>query len=367
MSAVTTSIARRTADGVMRRLPVLDRRWDYKWGLVAKALVELTRASGDPVYVEYVRRSVDTFVRPDGSIDTYDPAQHSLDLINPGKVLFALLGATGDTRYRAALGRLRDQLRAQPRTPSGGFWHKSIYPDQIWLDGVYMASPFLAEYGATFGEPEVFDDVVRQFTLAYEHTRDERTGLLFHAVDESRMQRWADPVTGQSRTFWGRAVGWYLMALVDAVEFLPDAAQRATLLAILRETSEAVARVQDETGIWWQVLDQGGRAGNYLEQSCSSMFVYAFLKSARLGHLPAAYRDRAIQAQRGIVQRFVRESAGGVDVGGSCVGTGLGIGPDGGEYRDGSFAYYAARPVVTNDHHGVGAFLLAAVELERTT
>ena len=204
---------------------------------------------------------------------------------------------------------MRDQLRAQPRTPSGSFWHKSIYPDQVWLDGVYMASPFLAEYGATFGEPEVFDDVVRQFTLAYEHTRDERTGLLFHAVDESRTQRWADPVTGQSRTFWGRAVGWYLMALVDAVELLPDAAQRATLLAILLETSEAVARVQDETGIWWQVLDQGGRAGNYLEQSCSSMFVYAFLKSARLGHLPAAYRDRAIQAQRGIVQH-IRHSHG---------------------------------------------------------
>lgn len=359
--AVATRWSQRTADAVMRRRGVLDDRWDYKWGVVAKALIELSRATGDERYLRYVRRSVDAFVGPDGAIATYDRDQFSLDLINPGKVLFALLGQTGDRRYRVALDTLRDQLRAQPRTPSGSFWHKGIYPDQMWLDGVYMASPFLAEYGAAFGEPAVFEDVVRQFENAFANTRDERTGLLHHAIDEGRTSFWADPRTGRSRSFWGRALGWYAMALVDVLDILTDTRQRERIRGILERTMPPILAVQDASGLWWQVLDQGGRDGNYLEESASAMFAYALAKGARQGHLPAEHRRAAVRAYDAIVARFVRASDGMVDVGGCSIGTGLGTTPE----RDGSFEWYAKRPVATNDHHGVGAFLLAAVELER--
>jgi len=359
--AIATTWSQRTADAVMRRLPVLDDRWDYKWGVVAKAMLDVG-ADGDRRYFDYVRRSVDHFVGTDGSITTYEREAFSLDFINPGKVLFALTRETADARYRAALDVLRDQLRAQPRTRSGSFWHKGIYPDQMWLDGVYMASPFLAEYAAAFGEPAAFEDVVSQITLAFDHTRDQRTGLLYHAVDESRTQAWADAATGRSRSFWARAIGWYAMALVDVLDFLKDEAQRKVVTSILGETLEAIVRVQDRTGLWWQVMDQGERAGNYLEQSASCMFAYALAKGARQGHLPTQHRAAALHAYDAIVARFVRANAEGqVDVGGCCVGTGLGATPD----RDGSFEYYANRPVATNDHHGVGAFLLASVEIER--
>jgi unsaturated rhamnogalacturonyl hydrolase len=360
--AVATSWSRRTADAVMRRLPLLDARWDYKWGVVAKGLIDVWHATEDDRYLEYVRRGIDAFVGPDGRIATYEREELSLDFINPGKVLFALLRETGDDRYRAAIEALRDQLRTQPRTPSGSFWHKRMYADQMWLDGVYMASPFLAEYAARFGEDATFDDVVRQFTLAFEHSRDARTGLLYHAVDESRSQAWADPATGRSRSFWGRAMAWYEMALVDALDFLTDAAQRDTLVTILRDTADAVVSVQDKSGLWWQVLDQAGRPTNYLEESASCMFAYALAKGARLGYLSYEHHRRAERAYGAIVDRFVRAAAdGAIDVSGCCVGTGLGATPD----RDGSFEYYARRPVATNDHHGVGAFLLASVELER--
>jgi unsaturated rhamnogalacturonyl hydrolase len=360
--AIATTWSRRTADAVMRRLPVLDDHWDYKWGVVAKGLLQIWEAGGDRRHFDYVKRSVDRFVGTDGSIATYDREQFSLDFINAGKVLFALLRETGDPRYRAALDRLRDQLRAQPRTASGSFWHKRIYPDQMWLDGVYMAGPFLAEYAASFDEPAVFEDVVRQITLAFEHTRDARTGLLFHAVDESRTQTWADAATGCSRSFWGRAIGWYAMALVDVLDILTDGAQREAVIGILHQTADAIVRVQDRSGLWWQVMDQGDRAGNYLEQSASCMFACALAKGARQGNLPAEHRRAALRAYDAIVERFVRAKADGeVDVTGCCVGTGLGTTPD----RDGSFEYYAARPVATNDHHGVGAFLLVSVEIER--
>lgn len=360
MTAVATTWSRRIADAVMRRLEVLDTRWDYKWGLVAKGLLEVWRTTHDERYLDYVRRTVESFVGPDGEIATYDREAFSLDSINPGKVLFVLLRETGDARYRSALARLCDQLREQPRTPSGSFWHKRIYPDQMWLDGVYMASPFLTEYAATFGEDEIFEDVVRQFTLAFAHTRDPRSGLLYHAVDERGSATWADPSTGRSPSFWGRAMAWYAMALVDVLGLLPEAAHRDTLAAILRETADAVANAQDESGLWWQVLDQGARDGNFLEESASCMFAYALAKGARQGHLPDEQRRRALRAYDAVVDRFVRAAADGrIDVGGCCIGTGLG-----GD-RDGSFAYYASRPVATNDHHGVGAFLLASVEIER--
>ena len=366
MTAVATGWSQRTADAAMRRQPVVSERWDYQWGVLLKGVEAVWRATGEQRFFDFVQANVDRFVAPSGDIATYAMADHNLDHVNPGRLLFALSDTSGDPRYMRAAGTLREQLRTQPRTASGGFWHKRIYPDQMWLDGIYMGCPFYLDHALQAGDAAAVDDVVHQITLIYEHTRDPKTGLLYHGWDESRKEAWADPRTGCSRSFWARAIGWYAMALVDVLELLPDAGHRARVAAILRDTMAAVVRVQDRSGLWYQVLDQGERAGNYLESSASCMFAYALAKGARLGYLPPEQRLLAARAYDAIVERFVRVTAyGDIAFEGTCRGAGLGPAPAGKPYRDGSFAYYVSEPVVTNDHKGLGAFLLASVELER--
>jgi len=366
MTAVATTWSQRTADAAMRRQPVVSERWDYQWGVLLKGIEAVWRATGEARYLDFVRANVDRFVAPSGDIATYAMADHNIDHINPGKLLFALAETSRDPRYVRAADVLREQLRTQPRTASGGFWHKGWYRDQMWLDGIYMGCPFYAEHAMGSGDAEAFVDVVHQITLIFEHTRDPKSGLLYHGWDESRTEAWADPVTGCSRSFWARAIGWYAMALVDVLELLPDAGHRARVAAILRDTMAAVATVQDRSGLWYQVLDQGERAGNYLESSASCMFAYAVAKGARLGYLPPEQRALAAKAYDAIVERFVRIAADGdIAFEGTCRGAGLGPAPAGKPYRDGSFEYYVSEPVVANDHKGLGAFLLASVELER--
>jgi unsaturated rhamnogalacturonyl hydrolase len=356
----------RVADDVMRRQPLLGERWDYQWGVVALGLQHLWQASGERRYLDYLRRSVDHFIGADGAIATYAMADHSIDHINPGKVLFALYRDTGDERYRRAIEQLREQLRRQPRVAAGGFWHKKIFAHQMWLDGIYMAAPFLAEYAATFGDTGEYDDIGRQITLIYERTRDERTGLLYHGWDSSGTQRWGDD-RGRSANFWARGVGWYAMACADVLDVLPAGTEREAIARIFSDTMTAVVRTQDPaSGVWWQVLDAPERPGNYLEASASCMFAYALAKGARQGNLPPGHARVARVAYEGIVREFVHVTpAGDVDVEKTCRGAGLGDGPSPTEYRDGSFAYYVSEPIVTNDPKGVGAFILASVELER--
>jgi unsaturated rhamnogalacturonyl hydrolase len=366
VNAVATTWSRRAADAAMRRQPVVSERWDYQWGVLLKGIEGVGHATSDPRYLDHVRRNVDRFVGPTGEIATYAMGDHNLDHINPGKLLFALRAATHDERYGRAVDILREQLRTQPRTASGGFWHKRVYPDQMWLDGIYMGCPFYLLHALQAGDGAAVDDVIHQITLIFERTRDPKTGLLYHGWDESRKEAWADPRTGCSRSFWARAIGWYAMALVDVLELLSDPGQRTRVASILSETMEAVARVQEPTGLWYQVLDQGDRPGNYLESSASCMFAYAFAKGARLGYLPPEDGALAARAYDAIVDRFVRATPDGdVAFEGTCRGAGLGPAPAGKPYRDGSFEYYVNEPVLVNDHKGVGAFLLASVELER--
>jgi len=345
------------------RSAVLADRWRYESGVVLKGLEQVWRKTSGPRYWQYIRDNMDLFVTPEGNIRTYRLEEYNLDLINQGRILFPLWQMTGDARYRRAADLLRRQLETHPRTSEGAFWHKQIYPHQIWLDGVYMAGPFLAEYAALFGEPEALDEVTREIVLTEQHTRDARTGLLYHGWDESRQQRWANPQTGCSPHFWGRAIGWYAMALVDVLDYLPAAhPQRGELIAILQRLAEAVAQVQDEhSGVWHQILDLALRPGNYLESSVSCMFVYALAKGVRRGYLDARYLDTAHDAYAGILREFVVvDGQGAVNLTKVCSVGGLGGNP----YRDGSFEYYMSEKVVTNDHKGVGAFILASVEME---
>lgn len=351
----------RMADSVMRRgVPF---QWHYEHGLVLHAVQQVGRRTGEARYGDYARSAIGPFVGADGSIATYSVQEQNLDQINPGRVLFPLWQATGDERYQKALKLLRSQLRSQPRTSQGGFWHKNIYPYQMWLDGIYMASPFYAQYARTFDEPAAFDDVAHQITLIETHTRDARTGLLYHGWDESRQQRWADPRTGCSPHFWGRAMGWYMMALVDVLDSLPgDHARRPEIIAILRRAAAAVVKVQDPaTGLWYQILDQGSRPDNYREASASCMFVYALAKAARNGYLDQEYLAPARKGYQGIVEHLIRlDEQGLVNLEKVCAVAGLGGTP----YRDGSYEYYVGERVATNDYKGVGPFILASLEME---
>jgi len=355
----------RVAQSVMHRSPraVLDR-WDYTAGLMLVALHRVGQATHDPQYDAYVTRSIDALVQPDGRISGYDASEFNLDQINEGRALFPLMDATHDMRYAKAADLLRDQLRHQPRTTEGGFWHKKIYPQQMWLDGLYMAEPFYAQYAARHGDTAAMNDVARQFLLVARHLRDPKTGLYYHAWDAARAQPWADSATGLSKIFWGRAVGWYLMAAVDVLDYLPKTHRdRAALVRVVQQLAASVARVQDPlAGVWWQVLDQPDRARNYLEASASAMFTYAFAKGARLGYLGPEYRALADRAFDGMVAQFVSVKPDGlVSLGGICKVAGLGGNPP----RDGSYGYYVNEPVVADDYKGVGAFVLAAVELGR--
>lgn len=348
----------------MARFPLLADEWNYQWGLVLKGFEHLWRSIGEQKYFDYIRHNIDAFVQADGTVRGYRVDEYNVDRLNTGKALFALYEKTGALKYKRALDLLRSQLDTHPRTQSGGFWHKQIYPYQMWLDGIYMADAFWAQYAGTFGEPQAFDDIAHQIILIEQHTRDPKTGLLYHAWDESKRQRWANPETGCSPHFWGRAIGWFVMAIVDILDYMPHHHPcRAEIVTILQRTVEAIVRMQDpESGVWYQVLDQGKRAGNYLESSASCMFVYAIAKGVRHHYLPQACFVVAQRAYLGILTQFIQiDDASHVHLTHTCRSAGLGGTP----YRDGSYAYYVSEPIVTDNHHGVGAFLLASVEMEQ--
>ncbi len=338
-------------------------KWTYTSGLVSLAFLRLWERTGDDRYFEYAKGYADDLIDANGIIKGYKMEDYNIDKINPGKILFILYRESGDMRYKTAMDTLRAQLRKQPRTEAGGFWHKKRYPWQMWLDGIYMGTPFYAQYGLQYNEKEDFDDVVHQVLLIEEKTRDEKTGLLFHGWDESRQQKWADSVTGCSPSFWGRAMGWYSMALVDVLDFLPAENQgRNEVIAVLQRLAEAIVKVQDsETGLWYQVLDQGGREGNYLEGSVSSMFSYTLLKAVKKGYIDESYRANAMRAYKGIISHLMEtDNEGNVTISPVCAVAGLGGDP----YRDGSYEYYINERKRDNDPKAAGPFIMAGILYE---
>jgi unsaturated rhamnogalacturonyl hydrolase len=338
-------------------------KWNYEQGLMLEALHQMWLFTKDQRYFDFIRRNIDQYVDESGNIKTYKYEDFNLDNVAVGRALLTLYETTENVKYKNAADTLRQQLKNQPRTHEGGFWHKQIYPYQMWLDGLFMAEPFYAWYAKKFNEPGSFNDIVNQFVFIAKHTRDRKTGLLYHGWDESKQQRWAHQETGCSPHFWGRAMGWYAMALVDVLDFLPkNHPRRSELISILKDVSAATLRVRDQkTHLWYQVLDQGAREGNYLEASASCMFTYAFTKGAHKGYLDKKYLAAAKESFQGIVKNLVSVDAKGlVDLLHTCQGAGLGGNP----YRDGSYEYYIGERQRTNDMKGYGPFLLAALELE---
>jgi unsaturated rhamnogalacturonyl hydrolase len=359
-------LSQRMAVSVMNRYGPRQAQWHYEHGLVLQSIFLLGQKAKRDDFCRYVKEIYDSMIRPDGEINTYREGEYNLDQVNPGKTLFLLYAQYKEEKYRKAIEKLMDQLRGHPRTKSGGFWHKKIYPWQMWLDGLYMQGPFYAQYAKEFGAD--FGDIARQFSLIESKARDPQTGLLYHAWDESLSQKWANPETGCSPHFWGRAMGWYSMALADALDFMPPSSEQAeTLKAIARRLFAPLLKYQDaDSGLWFQVLDRGGAPGNYTESSGSSMFIYFLLKMIRLGVAPdsdcARLKAAAEKAYNGLVKHKIQEDPSGeLHLTGICKVAGLGGEP----YRDGSYEYYVNEPQAVDDFKGAGPFILASMEYER--
>lgn len=338
-------------------------KWAYDQGVVLEGIDGVWRRTGNGEYFKYMQKSMDLFVTKDGKIERYKQADYNIDNVKNGRILLTLYKVTGNKKYFTAATTLWEQLKQHPRTKEGGFWHKKIYPYQMWLDGLYMGQPFYAEYAALIKDEKAFDDITNQFIWMEKNARDTKTGLLYHGWDESKAEAWANKTTGKSPNFWGRAMGWYGMAMVDVLENFPENHPRKKeIIAILNRFAQAVQKVQDpKSGLWFDVLDKPTGKGNYLEASASSMFVYTFAKAVRNGWLPASYFTVADKGYKGIQKEFIEKRAAGmVNLKGTVEVSGLGGKP----YRDGSYEYYVSEKVITNDPKGVGAFLLAAYEME---
>jgi unsaturated rhamnogalacturonyl hydrolase len=337
-------------------------RWSYDQSVILKGIEGLWRATGEKKYFDYIQKSMDLFVEDNGNIRTYDQKDFNIDNVSSGRNVLLLYNVTGKEKYLRAVQTIRQQLREHPRTSEGGFWHKKIYPYQMWLDGLYMGEPFYAEYAKTFHEDTAFNDIARQFILMEKNSIDKKTGLMYHGYDESRQQKWADKTTGHSPNFWARAMGWYGMGLVDVLEVFPaNHPKRKELVDILNRYAKAVSKYQDaKTGLWWDIMDMPNKDKNYFEASASSMFVYALAKGVRLGYLPQSYLAVAKKGYDGILKTFIKEENGQTNLHGTVSVSGLGGNP----YRDGSFDYYMSEKVIVNDAKGVGAFIQAANEME---
>jgi unsaturated rhamnogalacturonyl hydrolase len=337
-------------------------RWSYDQGVILKGIEGIWNATGNGDYFRYIKNCLDFYVQEDGNIKGYRPDEFNIDHINNGKLILLLYQVTGQEKYKKAAELLRGQLKDHPRTSEGGFWHKKIYPWQMWLDGLYMGQPFYAEYAKVFHEDTAFNDIARQFILMERHARDSKTGLLYHGWDESREQKWANKVTGVSPNFWGRALGWFGMAMVDVLDHFPEKHPgKDSIIGILNRFANAVVKYQDPaTGLWYDVVDKQTTPKNYFEASASSMLIYTLAKGMRNGYLPSTYTSNAKSGYNGIIKQFIKTENGQVNLHGTVSVSGLGGNP----YRDGSFEYYMSEPVIVNDPKGIGAFIKCAVEME---
>ncbi|MBQ8074545.1 MAG: glycoside hydrolase family 88 protein [Oscillospiraceae bacterium] len=337
--------------------------WNYIDGCMITAILSMAEITGEKEYDTFAESFIDSFIEEDGTIRGYHEEKYNLDDINEGRVLFPLYRKTGKEKYRLAAEKLQGQLTRQPRTEEGNFWHKAIYPNQVWLDGIYMAQPFRVFYEKEFGSAD-YTDIVRQIMTVRNRMFDEEKGLYYHGYDATHSIFWADPITGCSKNFWLRSIGWFAVALADLFEILPEGQDRKQIGTLLTELMTGIERYEEEeTGMYWQVPDQGGREGNYLETSGSCMIAYAMLKGARLGALDKHFAENGKKTFFGVAERYLSFTDGNLNLGGICLVAGLG--PADNKRRDGSYEYYISEPIVENDAKGVAPFLLAYTEIRR--
>lgn len=336
-------------------------KWNYIDGLMIKALLELYDITGKQEYLDFSDAFIGHFVGNDGKIASYNPKDFNLDNVNAGRTLFSLYELTHKEKYRLAMDTIDWQLEHQPRTKEGVFWHKALYPNQIWLDGMYMAQPFYMQYELAFDDGKKVSDSFHQIKIVRKLMRNERNGLYYHAYDASRKQFWCDPVTGLSGSFWLRAEGWFAMALIDIWELLPNSysEEKDELRLIYQDLVDAMLLYQDKkSGMWYQVINFPNIAPNYLEESGSAIFANAIMKGARLGALDESYYAIGRCAFDGICDTCLSEKDSKLMLNNICLVSGLGNKG----HREGTFDYYMREPVVQNDAKGVGPLVLAYIE-----
>jgi unsaturated rhamnogalacturonyl hydrolase len=361
------------AETIIKRTNNIFGGWDYQTATVLKGFQDIWVNTLDSAYFDYIKSTVDYAVSDEGIIRGYNKEDYNIDNIREGCAALFLYKQTGEQKYKTAADSLISQLKTHPRTSDGGFWHKNTYPDEMWLDGLYMAEPFYCEYGALVNDTSIFEDVALQLKLMEKHARDEETGLLYHGWDEDKTASWADPITGCSPSFWGRSIGWYSMALIDVLDFFPkDMADQDSIVMIYQRLAESIKNSKDNVNhVWWQVVDSIYAPDNWMESSVSCMFVYALAKGIRMGYIDSTYLDVVKKGFRGIISNFIDYDT---DYGSSvwyawyyqgpwdyirlnntCIGTGVG-----------AYDYYLSRARIINDSKGIGPFIMASVEMERT-
>ncbi|WP_062050048.1 glycoside hydrolase family 105 protein [Bacillus sp. JCM 19034] len=328
-------------------------RWHYHQGVFLCGVYQLYLETANEAYFHYVKEYVDKLVDENGN---FYFERDQLDAIQPGLLLLPLYEQTGDDRYKVAASKLRNLLKTINQTSEGGFWHKDKYPYQMWLDGLYMAGPFTLQYGQQFNEPKLVDLVLKQEALMRKNTFDPETGLYFHGWDESGMTPWSVPKTNTAPEIWGRSLGWYGLAVVDLITLLPeDHEKRSELIRVLQDLIKNLVRYQDEeSGLWYQIINKGNLPDNWLESSCSSLFVYTIAKAAKCGFIDSTYAKYAKKGYEGIISQYVEEDEEGkLALTGICIGTSIGV-----------YDYYVNRQTSVNDLHGVGTFIMASLQLK---
>ena len=337
--------------------------WNYEMSVVLMGFQRLWEKTKDEKYLTYTKKMIDHFVNSDGTIRTYNLEEYNFDNIPAGRQLLFLYDVYKDEKYAKAASKIRQQLAWQPRNKLGGYWHKLKYPTQMWLDGLYMAAPFYAAYASKNQNMDDFSDIIHQFVIMEKYSRDKATGLLYHGWDESRIQKWANPKTGQSPEFWSRAMGWYIMGLVDVLDYIPkNHPRRNELIGILNRLAKSVVNYQDKnSGVWWQITNKANQKDNYLEASSSAMFVFALAKGIRMGYLTNDYRQAVEFGYKGMIKEFVVvDSDKKVHYTKAVSGAGLGGIP----YRDGTYSYYVNEPKRDDDLKAIGPFMQACIEID---
>ncbi|MBF4488203.1 glycoside hydrolase family 88 protein [Flavobacterium sp. CSZ] len=338
-------------------------KWDYKMGLVLFAFEKLYQKTNHKKYFNYIKEYADELIDAQGNITDYNIKDYNIDCVNPGKLLFNLYDQTKDNRYKKVIEQLRAQIESQPRTASGGFWHKGIYPNQMWIDGLYMAEPFYTQYTVRYEKGKALDDIAQQFELAQNHLVDQKTALVYQAWDESKEIAWANPETGTSPTIWGRAIGWYMMALVETLDYYPKTNPNFKKLAgYLNQIAKSVVEHKSATGLWYQVADKPDLKDNYLESSCSAMIIYSLAKGADKGYISSDYKKVAQKSFDAFIATFVKKDKNG-EIVISNVSSSVGLG--GKPFRDGTNQYYTNSKAKDNSSPALAAFLLSAIELKK--
>ena len=344
-----------------------EAKWNYIDGCMNTSLLQLYKITGDDNIYNFVKTYIDHYVDENGNVKTYELDKYSTDDVAEGRVLFDLYDISKEEKYRKAIENIYQQFKTHPRTKEGNFWHKGIYPNQVWLDGLYMAQPFYLQYETKYNGMKNYNDIINQFKNVRNIMFDEKKGLYYHGYDSSRKMFWADKNTGLSKNFWLRSIGWFTVALADCSEIINEQMydEYRTLTSLLKEIINSILKYQDpKTKMFYQVVDKGGEKGNYVETSGSAMIAYSILKAARMKILPERYYQIGLDIFNGICENMLKvEKDGSISLNGICLVAGLG--PENNTRRDGSYEYYISEPVVSNDAKGVGAFIMAYIEVKK--